>query len=304
MSMQDRHACAVLSDGSVACAGATVGLVESDTPEIVSGMSNAREVVVTQDSACALRANGTVWCWGPGIGSPTPTQIVGAVDARSISAGYRHVCVLEGASGDAKCFGHNGQLQLGYVGTSSGAFVDIGLSGMLAVTAAGNATCVLRTTGVVSCFGYGGSNQLGNGMTVDSATPVDVIGVTTAIGLAASSFNSGMCALLGDGTMQCWGTGLPTTAVSIPGERIQRVANSCVATDAGRIWCFRSAPWSTPVLLIDGGATVMAPVPLGDAGCFGGTSGLICTGPRADSGRFGVVPVRRFLSPTRVASPP
>jgi len=62
-------------------------------------------------------------------------------------------------------------------------------------------TCTLLTGGSVRCWGYDYYGQLGNGTTTSSATPVAVIGITTATAISAGADHT--CALL---------TGAPSAA--------------------------------------------------------------------------------------------
>lgn len=57
--------------------------------------------------------------------------------------------------------------------------------------------------GTVKCWGRNGAGQLGNGMTMDSARPVQVMGLTTARSVSAGYEHA--CAVLADGTARCWG---------------------------------------------------------------------------------------------------
>jgi hypothetical protein len=63
--------------------------------------------------------------------------------------------------------------------------------------------------GTAQCWGNNGSGQLGDNSTTDSLVPVTVSGITgltaatTAVSVSAGSFHS--CALMADGTAQCWG---------------------------------------------------------------------------------------------------
>ena len=64
--------------------------------------------------------------------------------------------------------------------------------------------CLLLTDGTVRCWGLNNVGQIGDGTTgTNQLTPVPVSGLTEVKALAAGSGHS--CALLGDGTVQCWG---------------------------------------------------------------------------------------------------
>jgi len=71
---------------------------------------------------CALKRDGTVWCWGYnrygqlGDGTRmdryTPVQVVNLTDVIQISAGALHTCALK-RDGTVWCWGHNEYGQLG-----------------------------------------------------------------------------------------------------------------------------------------------------------------------------------------------
>lgn len=63
--------------------------------------------------------------------------------------------------------------------------------------------CGRLETGGVQCWGANGSGQLGNNSLVNSAIPVNVVGITTAVQITAGDNHS--CARLADNTLRCWG---------------------------------------------------------------------------------------------------
>jgi alpha-tubulin suppressor-like RCC1 family protein len=76
------------------------------------------------------------------------------------------------------------------------------------IAAGGSHTCALLTDGSVWCWGAGGKGQLGDGSTSDSATPVAVTGLASAVQIAAGGnlFGGGSsCALTGAGAVFCRG---------------------------------------------------------------------------------------------------
>ena len=64
-------------------------------------------------------------------------------------------------------------------------------------------SCVV-VSGTIRCWGRNDRGQLGTGTTVNSATPVLVSGVTTAIAVSAG-LSSYTCTVLAARTAQCWG---------------------------------------------------------------------------------------------------
>jgi alpha-tubulin suppressor-like RCC1 family protein len=78
-------------------------------------------------------------------------------------------------------------------------------TGMKTVSAGFDYNCTVRDDGAVLCWGYGDHGQLGNAAYSGFAeqVPTVVPGVEGAVAVAAGQYDT--CALLGDGTVRCWG---------------------------------------------------------------------------------------------------
>jgi hypothetical protein len=208
-------ACALLSEGTVECWGAsatgelgngtTIGPVTcsagssfqnqcSPTPVPVQGLSGVTAIAAGAYFACALLSDGTVACWGDdGVGELGNGSATG----------------LEPCSGSP--FG---------VGPCSSRPVAVpGLTGVTAIAAGGYFACALLSGGTVACWGENVFGELGVGTLTGpdscipgdgypvacSRTPVAVPGLTGVTALAADFYHA--CALEGGGTAECWGSG-------------------------------------------------------------------------------------------------
>jgi len=130
-----------------------------------------------------------------------------------VATGGGHTCIVLG-NGRVRCWGANDFGQLGYGDAQpveSARFakdVDVGAP-VTQVVLGQRHTCALATDGRVKCWGLGSFGQLGNGtsdIVGDDETPASGgwVGLSRpATKLAAgASFN---CAILDDGSVQCWG---------------------------------------------------------------------------------------------------
>jgi alpha-tubulin suppressor-like RCC1 family protein len=145
----------------------------------------------------------------------------GAVAAGQLDAGGEFSCAIDPA-GQVRCWGWNGEGELGYPGVSSvGATdtpasagpVDIGAGHTAAAISSGDYhTCALRDDGSVVCWGYGSEGRLGYGNTSnvgDSGTPASAgavdLGGQKAVAITAGGAHT--CAILAGGQVTCWGFG-------------------------------------------------------------------------------------------------
>lgn len=124
-----------------------------------------------------------------------------------IPVGDSHNCVTL-SDGTAQCWGNNMNGQLGNGNTihSSIPVVVQGLSNTKMLSTGYYHTCALLGTGAVQCWGGNSYGQLGEGTIIPSLVPVMVNknGIGNVVSLSAGGFHS--CAVLGDGTVQCWGS--------------------------------------------------------------------------------------------------
>jgi alpha-tubulin suppressor-like RCC1 family protein len=216
----------------------------SSTPVVVEGIAGASAIAVGGEASCALLAGGSVSCWGENAygqlgdgtsrgpqnceGDPcagTPVAVEGVAGATAIAAGSDHACALL-AGGGVDCWGYNFAAELG-IGTSSGVQVCtggewcstkpvavFGLATATSIVAGGDHTCVLLAGGRAQCWGYNSYGQLGDGLSSGpqvcywqlvqcAKTPVAVSSIASVSALSAGGEHT--CALLGDGSVSCWG---------------------------------------------------------------------------------------------------
>jgi alpha-tubulin suppressor-like RCC1 family protein len=216
------HTCARVSDGSVRCWGVNADgqlgdgtLNGAELPVPVSGLSNALVVSAGDDHTCAVLSDGSVRCWGLNadgqLGDGTtarrtsPVAVSGLSGVVGLSAGGAHTCALH-ANGTVSCWGSNSDGQLGD-GTVTDRLTPVnvfGLSGATSVAVGYTHGCALLSNGTASCWGYNVDGQLGSGNTsMRSTTPVAVSTLTGATAIAVG-WDHG-CALLGSGSVRCWG---------------------------------------------------------------------------------------------------
>jgi alpha-tubulin suppressor-like RCC1 family protein len=214
VALGSAHTCVVDVGGVVSCWGngrqGELGnggeFGNGPNPVHVTGLDGGFESVSAGEfSNCALKNDGTVWCWGyntegelgyatsPDAGDQccgvegcfentcfthfTPVQVPTIANATSVSVGCDHACALE-KDGSVWCWGGNESGQLGRGNTSitpSPAQVP-GITGAAGVAVGCGHTCAWTTDGKASCWGKNDHGQIGNGA-VNSPSPLPVQGL-------------------------------------------------------------------------------------------------------------------------------
>ena len=171
VSAGDEHSCALLENGTVTCWGNNVygqlgHPVDTDTKSLfpvavseitgASASSTAIAVSAGGGHSCAVMATGAVKCWGLNTygqlgdgttnASSVPIAVSGitgadaASTALSVSAGGDHTCALM-ANGAAKCWGYNGEGELGNDSTTDSA-IPVQVNGIGGADASSTAVSV------------------------------------------------------------------------------------------------------------------------------------------------------------------
>jgi len=175
-----------------------------------------------EDYTCALRADGSAWCWGSNwngqlgnggayrLGTSeryydTPQPVAGGHRFVSISAGLYHACALK-ADGSAWCWGAEAAGQLGngrdpFDGIQASPVRVLGGHSFVELDVESTHSCGRTREGTLWCWGNNVHGELGDGSTVHRSTPVQVSGTYSSV--AVGEWHT--CAIGTDGITYCWG---------------------------------------------------------------------------------------------------
>ena len=231
VSAGGQHTCALLKDGTVQCWGSNSnGQLGNGTtsapgpPTAVVGLGGAVQVSAGASHTCARLEDGTVRCWGlaPGLNS-TPGDI-GVSDVVDVSAGYQHSCVVF-QDGSVACWGciYDNCCGPGFnCGERPGTAKDPSVSQAVAISTGYEHRCALLVDHSIKCWGNDGNGKLGIGPSdwyaeAGSINSGRVVGVTQGVKVVVGYDRS--CAIIADGSLQCWGAGAAnggTTSSGVP----------------------------------------------------------------------------------------
>ena len=195
--------------------------------QLPSGLS-AKSVSTGQSHTCSILSDDRVYCWGKnyngqlGIGNsssveltPIETLLPAGKAALSVTTGMNHNCaVMDDFS--LYCWGDNDYNATGGSYVSSNSWINEALTPIevsipnnstISMASAGNEqTCVITTSGLVYCWGYGALVQQSAGSTTLTNTYSPVL--VNLSGIEAVTIGVGdryACALLSNSNLYCWG---------------------------------------------------------------------------------------------------
>ncbi len=197
VSAGGNHTCAVTMVGGLKCWGQNSSselgdstIEDRSTPVEVVGLTSGVAAVSSGAShTCAVTTSGGLKCWGRNSGGQlgdgtitgrsTPVDVAGLTSGvAAVSSGAGHTCAVT-TLGGLTCWGWNSYGQLGdSTATNRTTPVDVTelTSGLAAISAGGNHTCAVTTSGGLKCWGSNFDGQLGDGAPKYRATPADVFG--------------------------------------------------------------------------------------------------------------------------------
>jgi alpha-tubulin suppressor-like RCC1 family protein len=194
------YSCARLRDGTAECWGNNsnnqirFSLRASCTAEPVrSPVDHVRALACGGWHVCALRDNGSVWCWGEEAPRYAPWQVRLPGRAVEVVAGWHRSCART-AAGAVFCWTVTAREPVAVQGFASPP-VQLAVAERFA--------CAALADGTAACWGDGYHGELGNGAPRERREAAAVAGLSDVREVSAHEGRA--CALTADGAIWCWG---------------------------------------------------------------------------------------------------
>jgi len=214
----------------------------------VPGLDDVVSLDSWQLGSCAVHATGQIVCWGVNDGRMPPARDPELCpDSGRPSRGCNRrptpLAISDGAQislrGGLTILTRSGRV---FVRCSTehqdahacvlGDYEEVGgLPPLRRVEVGHYATCGLAADGQVVCFGR--YSELGDGATLVDREARAVPGVSGAT-MVRVQHEGGACAVLGDGTVRCWGQSDPPRGL----RDITMLGDGCALARDGRVWCW------------------------------------------------------------------
>lgn len=200
------------------------------TPSKIAGFDDHwTQVSSGRFSSCALKTNGTLWCWGAGLSGQlgtgvnqsanTPQQVFPGdpletgweqIDSGgSVSCAIREDSTLWCWGGSSLALGLGNQTSNVNEPTQVLATNPLLSSGWSQVSTGGGHSCAIREDSTLWCWGTNSNGRLGLGNQGDQGQPTQVMAgdPQMAQGWAHVSLGAMSCAIREDQSLWCWGRG-------------------------------------------------------------------------------------------------
>ncbi len=184
-------------------------------PANAAAMTGFTQVATGSQFTCAVKSDGTVWCWGwnnvgqlgngTTINASRPVQVTGLTNATQVASGDSSSCALK-SDQTVWCWG--GQ-RLGN-GSAAGSTVPVQVSDLTDATQISGKFahfCALKLDQNVVCWGWNVVQQLGDSTTTDRLVPTAPNPALPMGSVQVSAGIFGVSVLLTDGTVRSWGSG-------------------------------------------------------------------------------------------------
>lgn len=312
--------------------GSAGGTVLSATQ--VGSATNWASVSVGNQHACALRTNGTLWCWGSGgsgrlgLGSTadaaSPTQVGTGTAWTIVDAGYTNSCGTQ-TNGTVYCWGSSATHANG-AGIGQDTFGGFVGGPWSQVELGDTGGCAIRSDQTLWCWGTNLNGQVGVGDSVMRSVPTQVGSATWS---KVEQGTAHTCGIRTNGTMWCWGVNTAgqlgqgnTSPSSVPVQvgsatdwvaLSADVATTCGIRTGGTMWCWGSnatgqqgtggtAASVTSPQAAAGGTAVWSQVAVGAHACGIRTNGTLWCWGANSSGQVGNGGITQQNSPVQIGA--